>query len=86
MAGSRRSQATGITVLAILHDSIYLTNLHKFPEVDAVFTALIKFKSLQERFRDQQTTIGSLNARLHREEAIRDEERKAALVEQGLTQ
>ena len=64
---------------------ITLSNiLHKFPEVDAVFSALIKYKSLQERFNDQQATIGSLTSRLHREEAMRDEERKAALVEDGL--
>ena len=56
----------------------------QFPEVDAVFSALIKYKSLQERFHDQQATIGSLSARLHREEAMRDEERKDALVENSL--
>lgn len=55
-----------------------------FPEVDAVFSALIKYKSLQERSHDQQAQIGSLSARLHREEAMRDEERKGALVENGL--
>ena len=58
--------------------------LPKFPEVDAVFSALVKFKSLLERFHDQQSTIGSRTNRLHREEVTRGEERKAALVEQGL--
>lgn len=52
--------------------------------VDAVFSALSKYKSLQERFHDQQATIGSLTNRLHREEAMKDEERKAALVEGDL--
>jgi hypothetical protein len=55
-----------------------------FPEVDAVFSALIKYKSLQERFQDQQSMIGSLTNRLHREEAMREEERKGALIEHGL--
>jgi hypothetical protein len=64
--------------------SRYLTYRIKFPEVAAVFSALIKYKSLQERFQDQQTMIGTLTNRLHREEAMRDEERKGALVEQGL--
>lgn len=83
MAGRRRSQGTGTSDIATLHDT--LSNiLYKFPEVDAVFSALIKYKSLQERFHDQQGTIGSLTARLHREEAMRDEDRKGALVEHGL--
>jgi hypothetical protein len=53
--------------------------------VDAVFSALIKYKTLQERFHDKENTITSLTSRLHREEAIRDEGRKDALVEHGLT-
>ena len=52
--------------------------------MDAVFSALIKYKSLQERFHDQQATIASLTTRLHREEAMRDEGRKDALVEDTL--
>jgi hypothetical protein len=57
---------------------ITLSNIpHKFPEVDAVFSALIKYKSLQERFNDQQATIGTLTNRLHREEALRDRRGKA---------
>jgi hypothetical protein len=50
-----------------------------------VFSALVKYKSLQERFHDQQATITSLTSRLHREEAMRDEDRKDALVEHSLT-
>jgi len=53
--------------------------------VDAVFSALIKYKSLQERFNDQEKITTSLTSRLHREEAMRDEGRKDALVEHGLT-
>ncbi|KAI0001157.1 hypothetical protein BJV77DRAFT_262963 [Russula vinacea] len=56
-----------------------------FPEVDAVFSALVKFKSLQERFHDQQTSITSLTTRLRREEETRDDSRRGALVESGLT-
>lgn len=52
--------------------------------VDAVFSALSKYQSLQEQFHDQRATIGSLTNRLHREKAMRDEERKAALVERDL--
>ncbi|KAI9511972.1 hypothetical protein F5148DRAFT_155397 [Russula earlei] len=57
-----------------------------FPEVDTVFSALVKYKSLQERFHDQQARIDSLTARLRREESIRDEGRKDALIEHSLTQ
>ena len=53
--------------------------------MDAVFSALIKYKSLQERSHDKENIITSLTSRLHREEAIRDEGRKDALVEHGLT-
>jgi hypothetical protein len=53
--------------------------------VDAVFTALIKYKSLQEHLHDKESIIASLNTKLHTEEAIRSEGRKDALVEQGLT-
>ena len=49
-----------------------------------MFSALVKFKSLQEHFHDQEATIASLNSRLHRQEAMRDESRKDALVENGL--
>ncbi|KAH9965287.1 hypothetical protein BC827DRAFT_1183650 [Russula dissimulans] len=57
-----------------------------FPEVDAVLSALVKYKSLQERSHDLQARIDSLTARLQRqEEAVRDEGRKDALVEHGLT-
>jgi hypothetical protein len=56
----------------------------QFPEVEAVFSALIKYKSLQERFHDQQATITSLTSRMHREEAMREGGRKDALVENGL--
>jgi hypothetical protein len=45
-----------------------------------VFSALIKYKSLQERLRDQQVAI----ARLRREETMREEGRKDNLVENGL--
>jgi hypothetical protein len=51
--------------------------------VDAVFSALIKYKSLQDGFRGQQATMAYLTARLQREEAERDEGRKDALVEHG---
>lgn len=50
-----------------------------------MFSALVKFKSLQERFHDQQNTITSLTSRLRREEEMRDEGRRGALVESGLT-
>jgi hypothetical protein len=53
--------------------------------VDAVFSALIKYKSLQERYYDKENTITSLTSRLQREEAIKVEGRKDALVEHGLT-
>lgn len=54
--------------------------------MDAVLSALVKFKSLQERSHDLQGKIDSLTARLQRqEEAMRDEGRKDALVEHGLT-
>jgi hypothetical protein len=53
--------------------------------VDAVFSALIKYKTLQERFHDQENIITTLTSRLHREEAMKDESRRDALVEHGLT-
>jgi hypothetical protein len=52
--------------------------------VDAVFSALIKYKSLQERFHDQDNRITFLTTKLRREEAMRDEGRKDALVEDTL--
>jgi hypothetical protein len=50
----------------------------QFPEVEAVFAALIKFKSLQERYHDQENRVARL-----RDEAVRDDGRKD--VEQSLT-
>lgn len=53
--------------------------------MDAVFSALIKYKSLQEHFHDQENIISTLTSRLHREEAMKDENRRDTLVEHGLT-
>ena len=57
----------------------------QFPEVDAVFSALVKFNSLQMRFHDQQATITPLSTRLRTEEPMRDEGKKDALVEHNTT-
>lgn len=57
-----------------------------FPEVDAVFSALIKYKTLRELCHDQEKKMSSLASRLRRQESMRDEGRKDALVENGLNQ
>ena len=51
-----------------------------------MLSALVKYKTLQERFHIQQNTISSLTSRLHTEDAAREEVTRDAAVEQGLTQ
>ncbi|KAI0266356.1 hypothetical protein BC834DRAFT_874171 [Gloeopeniophorella convolvens] len=53
-----------------------------FPGVDAALSALVRYKSQQERFHDQQGIINSLNARLRLEVATRDEGRRGALIKE----